>query len=158
MQAAEVGFSGCLVLCCFGSEFQLFEEHRSAWIVVESDGILKCGDPFSCAGNPDCINDDGVSGNRTDEQTGDACTNPLPYKLNYDGGEVTFLFTDIEGTTRLWDQHPDDMSDALSTHDDLLQSAISDNAGYVFSKAGDGWGVAFESPLSALEQLAMEAE
>jgi predicted ATPase/class 3 adenylate cyclase len=64
---------------------------------------------------------------------------------------VTFLFTDIEGSTRLWDQHPDDMSDALSTHDDLLQSAISENAGYVFSKAGDGWGVAFASPLSALD-------
>jgi hypothetical protein len=78
-----------------GSEFPFPEKNRSAWIVVEYDGILKCGDPFSCAGNPDCINDDGVSGNRTDEQTGDACTNPLPYKLNYDGGEVTFLFTDV---------------------------------------------------------------
>ncbi len=66
-------------------------------------------------------------------------------------GTVTFLFTDIEGSTRLWDKHPDDMSNALSTHDDLLQSAINDNAGYVFSKAGDGWGVAFASPLSALD-------
>lgn len=66
-------------------------------------------------------------------------------------GTVTFLFTDIEGSTRLWDQHPDAMAAALSTHDDLLQDAIDGNAGYVFSKAGDGWGVAFESPLSALD-------
>lgn len=66
-------------------------------------------------------------------------------------GTVTFLFTDIEGSTRLWDQHPDAMSSALSTHDDLLQAAIDDNSGYVFSRAGDGWGVAFESPLSALD-------
>jgi predicted ATPase/class 3 adenylate cyclase len=66
-------------------------------------------------------------------------------------GTVTFLFTDIEGSTRLWDQHPDAMASALSTHDDLLQSAIDSNAGYVFSKAGDGWGVAFESPLPALD-------
>ena len=38
-------------------------------------------------------------------------------------GTVTFLFTDIEGSTRLWEQHPDAMRPALARHDDLLRQA-----------------------------------
>ena len=36
-------------------------------------------------------------------------------------GTVTFLFTDIEGSTRLWEEHPDAMRDALARHDELLR-------------------------------------
>jgi len=66
-------------------------------------------------------------------------------------GTVTFLFTDIEGSTRLWDQYPDAMSEAMSMHDALLQDAIDENGGYVFSRAGDGWGVSFSLPASAID-------
>ena len=66
-------------------------------------------------------------------------------------GTVTFLFTDIEGSTRLWDQHPDAMSQALSQHDALLQRTVDEGDGYVFSQAGDGWGVSFSSPAAALD-------
>ncbi|MDA2980041.1 MAG: NB-ARC domain-containing protein [Actinomycetota bacterium] len=66
-------------------------------------------------------------------------------------GTVTFLFTDIEGSTRLWDLHPTAMSESLSIHDSLLTNQVESHDGYVFSRAGDGWGVAFASPTSALE-------
>ena len=68
---------------------------------------------------------------------------------NPPSGTVTFLFTDIEGSTRLWDQFPDAMADAMETHDALLQQEIDANNGYAFSQAGDGWGISFGSPLSA---------
>ena len=39
-------------------------------------------------------------------------------------GTVTFLFTDLEGSTRLWEEHPDAMQDALARHDEILRDAI----------------------------------
>ena len=53
-------------------------------------------------------------------------------------GTVTFLFTDIEGSTRVWDQHPDAMSAGLSMLNDLLQRPSISNSGYMFSRAGAG--------------------
>jgi class 3 adenylate cyclase len=44
--------------------------------------------------------------------------------LSLPTGTVTFLFTDIEGSTRLWQQHPEPMNDALVRHHGLLQQAI----------------------------------
>ena len=39
-------------------------------------------------------------------------------------GTVTFLFTDLEGSTRLWEEHPEAMRDALARHDEILRSTI----------------------------------
>ncbi|MBI4316078.1 MAG: hypothetical protein HY679_09085, partial [Chloroflexi bacterium] len=47
-------------------------------------------------------------------------------------GTVTFLFTDIEGSTRLWERHPEAMKAALARHDALLRQAIEANGGYAF--------------------------
>ena len=58
-------------------------------------------------------------------------------------GTVTFLFTDIEGSTRLWEEAPTEMRAALARHDDVLRSAIDAHGGYVFSTGGDGFAVAF---------------
>jgi predicted ATPase/class 3 adenylate cyclase len=58
-------------------------------------------------------------------------------------GTVTFLFTDIEGSTRLWQQHPAPMKDALARHHALLQHAIESNEGYVFQIVGDAFCAAF---------------
>jgi len=58
-------------------------------------------------------------------------------------GTVTFLFTDIEGSTPLWDSFPDAMGPALARHDELLRAAIDANGGHVFSSAGDGFGAVF---------------
>lgn len=64
-------------------------------------------------------------------------------------GTVTFLFTDVEGSTRLWERNPDGMREALASHDDLLRSTISANKGYVFTTAGDAFSAAFDDPLDA---------
>lgn len=45
-------------------------------------------------------------------------------------GTVTFLFTDIEGSTRLWDEHRMVMEVALARHDLLVRGAVSDGAGW----------------------------
>ncbi len=61
-------------------------------------------------------------------------------------GAVTFLFTDVEGSTRLWAAHTAAMEQAMTRHDGLLRDAIDAHAGSVFSTAGDGFGAAFPRP------------
>ncbi len=58
-------------------------------------------------------------------------------------GTVTFLFTDIEGSTRLWEERPHDMRALVAEHDARLRSAIDNNGGYVFATGGDGFAAAF---------------
>ena len=70
-------------------------------------------------------------------------------------GTVTFLFTDIEGSTRLWATEPDGMRVGLARHDAILRSAVEAHGGYVFSTGGDGLAAAFpragEAVIAALE-------
>ena len=54
-------------------------------------------------------------------------------------GTVTFLFSDIEGSTRLWKAHPETMKVALAEHDTIVRSAIESVTGYVFSTSGDAF-------------------
>jgi class 3 adenylate cyclase len=72
-------------------------------------------------------------------------------------GTVTFLFTDIEGSTRLWQTHPEAMSEALERHDVVLRAAIAAADGYVFSTAGDAFAAAFDRAGAAVE-AAIEAQ
>ena len=65
-------------------------------------------------------------------------------------GTVTFLFTDIEGSTKLWEQHPDAMRQALARHDAVLRTAIEDTGGYVFKTIGDAFCAAFDAAPSAI--------
>src|SRR3981081_4740051 len=58
--------------------------------------------------------------------------------LRLPAGTVAFLFTDIEGSTRLLEQHPREMGAAMSRHHDLLQHAVEANGGIVFETLGDG--------------------
>ncbi|MBI5158051.1 MAG: hypothetical protein HZA58_08595 [Acidimicrobiia bacterium] len=58
-------------------------------------------------------------------------------------GTVTFLFTDIEGSTRLWDESPGAMGAMLRRHDSMLAARIEEHAGYMFASTGDGVAVAF---------------
>ncbi len=62
----------------------------------------------------------------------------------------TFLFTDIEGSTRLWEQHSHSMSRLLADHNRILRQAIESHDGLVFKTVGDGFCAVFDSPLSAL--------
>src|SRR5437868_2262218 len=53
-------------------------------------------------------------------------------------GTITFLFTDIEGSTRLWDQHPEAMEAALARHDALAAAAIEQHEGHLVKHRGEG--------------------
>src|SRR5918998_663315 len=66
-------------------------------------------------------------------------------------GTVTFLFTDIEGSTKLWEKSPRGMQVALIRHDAVLWEAIERHGGFVFKTVGDAFCAAFPTALSALE-------
>ena len=65
-------------------------------------------------------------------------------------GVVTFLFTDVEGSTRRWEADADGMRAALVVHDKVLRTAIEVQDGFLFSHTGDGFVAAFASPMSAV--------
>ena len=58
-------------------------------------------------------------------------------------GTVTFVFTDIVGSTELWDRHPDDMPEAVERHDSIIRRVIEEHGGHVFATGGDGFGGVF---------------
>ena len=65
-------------------------------------------------------------------------------------GTVTFLFTDIQGSTALWERAAPAMRAAVASHDEIIRAAMSDRGGVVFSTAGDGFAVAFQRASDAL--------
>jgi predicted ATPase/class 3 adenylate cyclase len=66
-------------------------------------------------------------------------------------GVVTFLFTDVEGSTRRWEADADEMRAALAAHDQVLRSAIQTHGGFLFKHTGDGVCAAFSSPTAAVD-------
>jgi predicted ATPase/class 3 adenylate cyclase len=67
-----------------------------------------------------------------------------------DTAQWTFLFSDIESSTRLWERHPDEMPSALARHDEMLHSAVEASGGKVFKHTGDGICAAFPAPAQAV--------
>ena len=65
-------------------------------------------------------------------------------------GTVTFLFTDVVGSTRLWATDPDAMSASLRVHDEVMQRAFAEFDGYVFATAGDSFATAFSRASEAV--------
>src|ERR1700758_5051194 len=65
-------------------------------------------------------------------------------------GVVSFLFTDVEGSTRRWESDAQAMRAALVVHDKVLRTAIEAYDGFLFSHTGDGFVAAFASPMSAV--------
>ena len=79
-------------------------------------------------------------------------------------GTVTFLFTDIEDSTRIWQADSKAMGEAVATHDRLMRSCIEGAGGYVFALGGDSFAAAFQvvdaaadAAVSAQEALRNEA-
>jgi predicted ATPase/class 3 adenylate cyclase len=66
-------------------------------------------------------------------------------------GIVTFLFTDIEGSTRRWEADADGMRTALEAHDAVLREAVEKYSGWLFKHTGDGVCAAFASPRAAVD-------
>lgn len=78
-------------------------------------------------------------------------------------GTVTFLFTDLEASTRQWEEHPDAMAAAVARHEELLRATIEEHGGYLFGQRGDGVAAAFpvadDAVAAAVDgQRAMRAE
>src|SRR6516225_2474036 len=65
-------------------------------------------------------------------------------------GTVTFLFTDIEGSTRLWQEDEAAMRQAVARHDQLLRDVVAGHGGVVFSTMGDGLAAAFQTASAAV--------
>ena len=68
-------------------------------------------------------------------------------------GLVTFLFTDIEGSSRLWEQEPERMRPALARHDALVRGAVHRHRGTVVKMLGDGVHAVFDDPLDAIAAI-----
>ena len=64
-------------------------------------------------------------------------------------GVVTLLFTDVEGSTRLWAADTKAMSASLQVHDEIIRQAVDAQGGYVFATAGDSFAVAFSEAFAA---------
>jgi class 3 adenylate cyclase len=78
-------------------------------------------------------------------------------------GIVTFLFTDVEGSTRRWEAHGDVMMEAMARHDRIVRTSIESNRGSVFTTAGDEFCAAFSTPQQAVgaaldAQISLAAE
>ena len=66
-------------------------------------------------------------------------------------GTVTFLFSDIEDSTRLWEEAPAEMAAAVEIHDGIVRGTIEQHGGYVFATGGDGFCAAFSTAPDAAE-------
>jgi predicted ATPase/class 3 adenylate cyclase len=69
----------------------------------------------------------------------------------FPSGTVTFLFTDLEGSTRRWQEHPEAMKPALARHDEIVRHAIESRDGYVVKTTGDGFLAAFAVAHDAID-------
>ena len=68
-------------------------------------------------------------------------------------GIATFLFTDIEGSSRLWETAPERMGPALARHDAIIRGAVERHDGTVVKMLGDGVHAHFDDPLAAIETI-----
>jgi predicted ATPase/class 3 adenylate cyclase len=78
-------------------------------------------------------------------------------------GTVTFLFSDLAASSRLWEEHAEAMKPALARHDEILRAAVTAHDGYVVKMTGDGIHAAFVTAEDALvaahaAQVALAAE
>jgi class 3 adenylate cyclase len=70
--------------------------------------------------------------------------------VNVPSAITTYLFTDIEGSTRLWEQQPERMQLALARHDAVARKAIETNRGAIVKMTGDGVHAIFDDPFDAV--------
>ncbi|MEZ5270267.1 MAG: winged helix-turn-helix domain-containing protein [Microthrixaceae bacterium] len=93
---------------------------------------------------------------RTGEEEARPSTDQVGEVTDSPTGTVTFLFSDIERSSAMWEQHPEQMALAIPRHDELLRSAIEIHRGTVFATGGDGVAAAFgraADAVGAAEQI-----
>ncbi len=72
-------------------------------------------------------------------------------KTKLPSGTITFLFTDVEGSTQLWENHPQAMQAALAQHDAILRETIETNNGHLIKSTGDGALAVFATAIDAVD-------
>nr|MDQ3006516.1 adenylate/guanylate cyclase domain-containing protein [Chloroflexota bacterium] len=70
--------------------------------------------------------------------------------IHLPSGTVTFLFTDIEGSTQLWEKHPEVMQVALAKHDTILRETIESHNGHIIKTTGDGVHAVFRTVIEGV--------
>jgi class 3 adenylate cyclase/tetratricopeptide (TPR) repeat protein len=73
-----------------------------------------------------------------------------PAQSSQENSTVTFLFTDIEGSTKRWERHPEAMARAVARHDELMRTAITQHHGHVFKTVGDAFCAVFPNAEDAV--------
>lgn len=71
--------------------------------------------------------------------------------LDLPTGTVTFLYTNIESSTKRWEQYPQVMKAAVERHDTIMRQAIEDYGGWVFRTMGDAFCASFPTAPQALQ-------
>src|SRR5438128_1426873 len=75
---------------------------------------------------------------------------PAPSTQQLPSGTVTFLFTDLEGQTTLWETHPEGMRTAMARHDAILRKAVLAHDGHIVKGTGDGLHAVFADAADGL--------
>lgn len=84
-------------------------------------------------------------------------TNRYCSRVSLPAGVVTFVFSDIEGSTRLWESEPEGMALSLARHDEIVRNIVGTHGGEVFKHTGDGFGAVFDSVTAGLAAAAAVA-
>src|SRR6185437_15004114 len=78
---------------------------------------------------------------------------PAGVRMQDSSTTLTFLFTDIEGSTSKWEEQPEQMAQAVGRHDGLLREAVQGHGGRIVKTTGDGIYAAFETPVDGLHAV-----
>ena len=65
-------------------------------------------------------------------------------------GKVTIIYTDVQGSTSLWESCPTDMKKSQDIHDMIMRQCYTDHNGYEITTEGDAFNFAFQHPVDAL--------
>ena len=77
--------------------------------------------------------------------------------MTYPTGDVTIIYTDVQGSTSLWESCPSDMKKAQDIHDDIMRRCYANHSGYEITTEGDAFNLAFQYPIDALA-FALQAQ
>src|SRR5579862_7039537 len=105
------------------------------------------GDRVGLSGRPTGRPDMPRSVARRAERTGPYLEN---CRMSLPSGIITFLFTDVEGSTKLWEKYPVAMRAVLARHDALLHTILKQHGGHVFKTVGDSFYAAFSVATDAV--------
>ena len=136
--------------------YQAYREHLGAELGVEPSNEMQCLERDIIDRNPNVAWIPDASPVTTPpsaapvhEAASADTENALPAKT-LPTGELTFMFTDLEGSTRLWEEHPEAMKAALARHDDILRDVIATHRGHIVKMTGDGLLAVFEAAPDAV--------